>query len=220
MPTLAVLVSGQMRTLDRTVDSIKAALPGADFFVHAVQDQDSDKAFLLRPKALCIEPQHEMPERKEYSWQMGRGCHGVQGVLKQLWGMERCWRLFESYGEEYDWIVRCRADLMFLAPPEPLEKLGPAVYIPKFCNFFGYNDRFAFGPTTAMKRYFTRLRHLDEYIDARNIFHPESFLAWTLKDVLVRRTQAIFSTLRPNGVLTTPAYKAEWGDVIEERVCA
>jgi hypothetical protein len=212
---IAVLISGQMRTLDKTVTSIKECYPNADFFVHAVQDKDSDKAFLLRPKALCIEPQSEMSERKEYTWQLGRGCQGVQGVLKQLWGLDRCWQLYESSGVQYDWVVRCRADLKILKRSEDPHQLPPAVYIPKFCNFFGYNDRFAFGPHAAMKRYFTRRTLLDQYINEGNIFHPESFLAWTLKGLPVARTNVVFSTLRENGVLTQPVYKAEWADVID-----
>ena len=41
-------------------------------------------------------------ERVEYSWTMSRGCHGVQNVLKQLWGLDKVWNIYEKYGEKHD----------------------------------------------------------------------------------------------------------------------
>jgi hypothetical protein len=83
----AVLISGQMRTADQCAAGIRDIYPDATFVVHAVADDDAEKAFLFRPAVTVIEPQYEMPERREYSVQIGRGCHGVQRVLKQLWGL-------------------------------------------------------------------------------------------------------------------------------------
>jgi hypothetical protein len=205
-----VLVSGQMRTADRCADGIRAIYPDATFVVHAVADADAEKAFLFRPAVTVIEPQHEMPERREYSWQIGRGCHGVQRVIKQLWGLRRAWQVFEASGIEADCIVRCRPDLTFSVPPEPPE--NSAVYIPTFCNWFGLNDRFAFGGLTSMRMYMTRFDLLDEYIDQGGIFHPETFLAWVLRDAAVQRTRAVFSTLRPDGTLDEPIWSTGAGD--------
>jgi hypothetical protein len=205
-----VLISGQMRTADQCAAGIRELYPDATFVVHAVADEDAEKAFLFRPAVTVIEPQHEMPERREYSWQMGRGCHGVQRVLKQLWGLRRVWQVFEASGIEADVIVRCRSDLVFAVPPEP-----PAAgfWVPTFCNWWGLNDRFAFGDLQAMQRYFTRLDRLDEYIDAGGIFHPESFLAWAMQGVKVTRSRAVFSTLRADGSLDRPVWVFDAGDV-------
>lgn len=209
--TTAVLVCGQMRTADKCAAGIRELYPDATFIVHAVADEDADKAFLFRPAVTVIEPQHEMPERREYSWQIARGCHGVQRVLKQLWGLNRVWQAFEASGIEADVVVRCRPDLVFTVPPEA--PAGSGVHVPTFCNYWGFNDRFAYGDRETMRRYFTRLTKLDEYIDAGGFFHPETFLAWAMDGVQLHRTQAVFSTLRPDGTTDEPQWRLVWGDV-------
>jgi len=210
---VAVLVSGQMRTADKCAAVIRELYPDVPFVVHAVADDDADKAFLFKPAVTVIEPQHEMPERREYSVQIGRGCHGVQRVLKQLWGLRRVWHAFETSGIEADVIVRCRPDLVFSVPPEPPNRNG--IYVPRFCSWGGLNDRFAFGSLTAMRSYFTRLDWLDEYIDFGGIFHPETFLAATLRHGghAVHRTQAVFATLRPDGTRDEPVWIPQAGDL-------
>lgn len=208
-----VLISGQMRTADQCAAGIRELYPDASFVVHAVADDDADKAFLFKPAVTVIEPQHEMPERREYSWQMARGCHGVQRVLKQLWGLARVWQVFEASGIEADVVVRMRPDLAFSVSPEPpVAPPGGGIYVPRFCNWGGFNDRFAFGDLQTMRRYFTRLERLDEYIDARGMFHPETFLAWSLIGGTLFRTRAVFSTVRQDGTRDEPVWLPEFGD--------
>lgn len=208
----AVLVCGQMRTAARCAAGIRGIYPDAEFVVHAVADGDADAALAFRPRVTVIEPQHEMPERREYSWQMGRGCHGVQRVLKQLWGLRRVWGVFEASGVEADVVVRCRPDLVFSVRPEAPSVGG--LYVPKFANWLGLNDRFAYGDLTTMRTYFTRLDSLDEYVDAGGVFHPESFLMWAMRDTPVHRTDAVFATLRPDGSRDEPVWLPEYGDVV------
>ena len=205
-----VLISGQMRTADQCAAGIRELYPDVPFVVHAVADHDAEKAFAFKPAVTVIEPQFEIFERREYSWQMGRGCHGVQRVLKQLWGLARVWEVFETSGIEADTVVRMRADLVFTKPPE--RPTGVGVHVPKFANWWGLNDRFAFGDLHAMRAYFTRASRLDEYIDAGGIFHPETFLAWAMKGYAVHRTQAVFSTLRVDGSHDEPVWVFDAGD--------
>lgn len=206
-----VLISGQMRTAAQCAAGIRDIYPDVPFVVHAVADADADAAFLFRPAVTVIEPQHEMPERREYSTQIGRGCHGVQRVLKQLWGLRRVWQVFDASGIEADVIVRCRPDLTFSVPPEPFG--GSGWRVPTFCNWWGFNDRFAFGELTAMRKYFTRLDRLDEYIDAGGIFHPETFLGWAMQGERAESTQAVFATLRADGTRDEPTWFPQAGDV-------
>ena len=205
----AVLICGQMRTADQCAAGIRQLYPDATFVVHAVADDDADKAFLFRPAVTVIEPQHEMPERREYSWQIGRGCHGVQRVLKQLWGLARVWQVFEASGIDADIVVRCRPDLVFAVRPEHPQ---PGFWVPKFCNWWGLNDRFAFGSSETMRTYFTRLSRLDEYIDSGGMFHPETFVSWAMHGETVTRTKAIFGTLRPDGSIDHPLVNPAMGD--------
>lgn len=207
-----VLVSGQMRTADQCAAGIRAIYPDVPFVVHAVADEDADKAFAFRPVVTAIEPQREMPERREYSWQMGRGCHGVQGLLKQCWGLLRVWRAFEASGIEADVIVRMRPDLDFSVPPEPL-CLDDAIHVPTFANWWGINDRFGWGSRDVMRRYFTRLERIDEYVDAGGIFHHESFAAWSVAGVPIVRTRAVFASVRKDGTRDEPVWRFDAGDV-------
>lgn len=209
---VAVLVSGQMRTADRCAAGIRAIYPDATFVVHAVADQDADKAFAFRPAVAVIEPQHEMPERREYSWQMGRGCHGVQRTLKQLWGLRRAWQVLKASGIQADVVVRCRPDLVFMTPPE--QPTDDSFRVPTFASWHGLNDRFAYGGWKAMRRYFNRLDRLDEYIDAGGVFHPESFLAWAMGGFEVEPSRAVFATLRPDGTRDEPVWVPSAGDVM------
>ena len=207
-----MLISGQMRTADQCAAGIREIYPEATFVVHAVADDDADKAFLFKPAVTVIEPQHEMPERREYSWQMGRGCHGVQRVLKQLWGLRRVWHVFEASGVEADIVVRCRPDLVFSVLPEPPS--GGGVWIPTFANWWGLNDRFAFGDRDSMREYFTRLDRLDEWIDLHGMFHPETFLAYAMQGCAIRNSRAVFASLRSDGTRDEPVWRVDCGDML------
>jgi hypothetical protein len=209
----AVLISGEMRTAKQCAPSILAAFPGADFYIHAVDNENAHDAEVFNPVRVIYEPQHEMPERREYSWQMGRGCHGVQRVLKQLYGLSRVWELYERTGHKHDWIVRCRSDLVFTVAPEPEPERKPGVMIPRFCNYYGLNDRFAIMQREWAGQYFQRTLALGAYINLGGIFHPETFLAWALHSVSIQRTRAEFYTLRADGTRDEMQSKPEWGDV-------
>ena len=207
----AVLISGQMRSLEKTHEQLRSFYPEAFWVIHAAKDEDADKAFLLRPNVVVIEEQPYIEEKKEYAWQIGRGCHGIQSILRQLWAMSRVWEIYKKSGFEADCIVRLRPDLVFITPPE--NPMDDAIYIPKFCNYWGLNDRFAFGRTSWMETYFTRAKKLDEYIARGGIFHPESFLAYSLHLLPIKRTDAVFDTLRKEGSLDVAVSKEEWGDI-------
>lgn len=207
-----VIIAGQMRTAEHCAPGIREIFPDVSFVVHAPLDQNSDKAFLFRPAVTLIEPQPELPERAEYTLQVGRGCNGVQRNLRQLWGNKRAWRAFEMSGLEADVIVRCRPDLLFYVPPEtptPDEFL----HVPTFANFWGLNDRFAWGTPDTMRRYFNRIDVLNDYIDNGGIFHAESFLGWAMRDVPLKRTQAVHASLRGDGSRDEPIWSDHWGDV-------
>lgn len=208
---VVVLISGQMRTADKCAAGIRSIYHDATFLVHAAEDANSDKAFLFRPAVTVIERQPEMPERREYTWQSGRGNHGVQGQLRLLRCLKRTWQIFEASGIQADVIVRCRADLMFLVEPE--QPTANGFYVPAFANWWGLNDRFAWGPPDIMRRYFMRLDRLDEYIDQGGIFHSESFLAWAMKGIGVRRTCAVTASLREDGTRDEPVWLPECGDI-------
>lgn len=209
---VVVIICGQMRTAEHCAAGIRAIYPGVPFVVHAPLDENADKAFLFRPAVTLIEPQPELPERFRYTHQVGRGCNGVQRNLRQLWGNKRAWRAFEMSDLEADVVVRCRPDLQFIVEPE--EPTPDGFYVPTFANWWGLNDRFAWGPPEVMRQYFNRLDVLDDYIDQGGVFHAESFLAWAMRDVPVKRTRAVTASLRGDGTRDEPVWVQECGDVL------
>ena len=228
---IALCMSGQMRSLAQCASTIRRHLiepleaggkNRVDLFVHAAADEDADSALLLDPKILHVEAQPWFDEKK-YALRLGRGCVGIQSVLRQLWSIKKANELKRrhaaSRGFRYDYSFRLRPDTEFVQGP--LEAFGVepgkrGVFIPKFSNWYGLNDRFAWGSDVEMDLYSNRLDALDDYIAAGGVFHPESFLFWTLaiRRVPILRSSAAFFTLRKNGDRVLPDFHSEYRETI------
>lgn len=209
---VAVLISGQMRAAEVCAPGILAAFPGARVYVVTPNDGDAHKASLFRGISCITMNDLPMPERPEYERQRGRGCAGVQGVLRQLRDLRIAWERYAA-ADHADVVVRCRPDLQFTVPPEPVT-VDDALHVPTFANWFGLNDRLAWGSHDVMRRYCTRLDRLDEYIDQGGVFHAESFLAWAMQGVAVKRTRAVFASVRKNGTRDEPVWALHAGDMM------
>ncbi len=208
----AVLICGQMRAAERCVDSILKAFPNADFYIHCVNDEDAHKAELFHPVVNEAYQQQPIIELDSYHRQKGRGCHGVQQVLQQLFGLRQVWATYHASGAEHDWVVRCRPDLQFTTFPENETERQGQLMIPRFCNYWGYNDRFAMMRSEVAPRYFSRLDLLESYLGMGGIFHPETFLKWCMEETPMIRTEAVFRTIRKNGEIDEPLYFPRRGD--------
>lgn len=217
----AILVSGQMRTADVCSGNqylrVKRHCGDVGLYLHAADDEDAHKTKIYSALRVVVEKQPQMDE-KNYQEKMGLGCYGVQVVLRQLWAMQRVWRIMEASDIQFDWVVRLRPDCWFHNDLEDLAECDPAcLYVPTFHNFFGLNDRFAFGGYEVMKVYMNRLDNMDEYIAAGGIFHPESHLKWTMEraGIKVKRTQILFDLVRKTGEHVKPQWNHDcyYGDV-------
>ena len=62
------------------------------------------------------------------------------------------------------------------------------------------------------RRYFTRLKALDTFINSGCFFHPETFLKCSMADLAMVGTQAIFHIIRKDGSIEEPLYFPEHGD--------
>lgn len=228
----AILVSGQMRTLDLCHPSIERhiiyrpafqEMGGYQVYSATAQDEDAHKVSLFRKLLGETRPQPLMDE-KGYQEKVGLGCYGVQVVLRQLWALQRVWQLMDGDGFRPDWVVRLRPDCWFHNDMEDLKDCDPnCLYVPTFHNFFGLNDRFAFGGYEVMKVYMNRLDNMDEYIAAGGIFHPESHLKWTMEraGIKVKRTQILFDLVRKTGEHVKPQWNHDcfYGDITNFRGC-
>lgn len=222
----AVLISGQMRTADVCLPSIQKhvldRLGDYDVIAHIADDEDTWKLELFEPKKVSIQSQPELDE-KNYVHRSGRGVIGIQPVLRMFWSMEESNRLRREAeaesGVRYDWVVRLRPDTQFYSDVEELASCDPsAVYLPTFSNYYGYQDRFAFGGPAAMDAYHDKFSLLDTCMAENGIFHPESMLKWALDraGTPVKRTAILFDTLRKNGYLKRPVWSAKYGDIVPE----
>lgn len=219
--SVAVLISGQMRTADICIDSIARhifrQIGQHEIYVEAADDADAHKIHSFRVSLGQVRVQPLLPE-KNYQEKIGLGCYGVQVVLRQLWSLREAWKLMESDGLKPDWVIRLRPDCWFHSNIEDLSKCDPnAVYVPTFHNFFGLNDRFAFGGYDAMKVYCERLDTMDDYIAAGGVFHPESHLKWALSQggIPFLRTSVTFDLIRANGQRIKPQWNHDcyYGDI-------
>lgn len=213
MRSVAVLLSGKMRTLDQCANGLRRLVPPhSDIFVYAIQDDDAYKASILKPTALMVEPEPHLAERGKYFLTVPNGNHSVQSQLRQLYSKWRMWTFYESLGLRHDWIIRVRSDNIFLTPMEDIETCEHAVHIPPHSNWFGLNDQFAHGPFELMKTYYQRWLRIDEYVDHGGIFHTERFLKWALADVPVIRSKVWVAVLRPDGQIDPPYHSERWND--------
>lgn len=220
----AVLISGQVRTLDRCADSIRRhllePLGDYDIIAHVADDEDAGKLELLgRLTHVEKVQQPDLPEGN-YIHRTGRGVYGIQGVLRQLWSLDRSMELAMDWANEasaFTHAVRLRTDTFFLNTIEPPSTWQIGTHIPGFFNFYGLNDRFAFGDFWSMVAYHDRFAHLDEQMARGVIFQPETMLAEHLAHykVPVHRTAVVFDTIRADGTRVPPAWNAgaQYGDV-------
>ncbi|MDD2763130.1 MAG: hypothetical protein PHE83_04030 [Opitutaceae bacterium] len=220
----AVLISGQMRSLDVCITSIQKhvldRIGDYDVLAHVADDEDAWKVELLEPKQCLVVAQPTFDE-KNYIHRSGRGVIGIQPVLRMFWSMEESNKLRRAAeagrGAPYDWVIRLRPDTQFFSDIEDLAACDPsAVYLPTFCNYWGYQDRFAFGGVRAMDAYHDKCALVDTCMAAGGVFHPESILKWAIDHagVPVKRTEILFDTLRKNGSRIRPVWEERYGDVV------
>jgi len=229
---VAVLVSGQLRTLDVCIESIKAAVLDRvgkyDLFAHVNLDENIGKLQLLNAKKAVVTPQPLFDPKnyvvnnlniKDTFGPDTRPLHaGIQNTLCQLWRLSETNKLkLEAErirGKQYKWVIRLRPDLLFLSCIENISTLNPNyIYLPKVCNFFGYNDSFGFGGSKVMDVYYSRYLNLDIFPG----FHPETMLKYVIdkSNIEVKRTDVTYLIQRKDGLQVGLIREERFGDVLE-----
>lgn len=227
---VAVLVSGQLRTAEKCIESISnhvlRSIGKYDLFAAVALDENTSKLNLFNPKKAIVTQQPWLDEKKyiennlqirDVPFEAARPLiSGVQAVLRQHWFLKEVNKLKTeaeiARNKPYKWVIRLRPDTMFINGIEDLSILNPdCIYIPKFSNFFGYNDRFAFGGSAVMDIYNNRFDRIDECPE----FHPETILKYCLDTsyVTINRTSATFFTVRPHE-LVYPTVQEQFGDLL------
>lgn len=210
----AILISGHMRTFSRCLPTLAwhvfRLFPDADFYVSTVKDQDAHTVNLLRERypaaKIAVEVVDAQPELPipvppvVPDWTLGRMYghepYGIsvhpQAILRQLWQLERVWRLAEKDAGNYDTFIRCRPDLWFRSFTKPPSEgsphgngrpyISPSIaYTPWWGRFGAVNDRFAILGATAAEAYFTTFSRIPELLKAGCPLHPESLVKGSME---------------------------------------
>lgn len=231
--TIAVLISGQLRSAAACIESTRRhvleplqRLGHCDIFCHVGSDADPAPLSAYAPREVVVAD----PPDFDPTPYLRRGAEphptadDIRRLLVQFWRLEQSNRLKKraetALARRYDWVVRLRTDSLYFTDIEDLASLDSrAIYLPTFGNYWGYNDRFAYGGSEAMDRYHDKLgAPLDAALSAGARFHPESLLRAILDRaaIPVRRSGIIFDTLRKDGTRLTLTWAAEYGDILPD----
>lgn len=218
---VALLFSGLVRTLEQTWPVIQQTFAhySPDVYVYLNEpEREAAVRSLVHPTPLRLRVEADLKlDERDYASRIGPGVNDIQNDLRQMYGLQRVNALRKSWGVQYDWVVRLRSDLAITAPPEPLEALSPSViYVPRFSNWFGYNDRFAIGHPKLMDTYMDRYYGFPSYFELGGVFHMESYLAYWLRmyEIPVGRTRVVFDVLRTDGKRDAPCWGPAYGDIV------
>jgi len=195
---VAVLVSGQCRTLDICLPSIQrqilAHFPLADLWISVADGPDADQASLLTKSGLrvrllekIVQPTLDERDYRQRSaggnYLIGEGPEDrtiVQRILRQAWHLRRVYECAAASGENYDVYVRLRPDQWFLVGAQGLpEVTSKNAIVPWWGSFGGVNDRFAILGKQAAEAYCWWPR-LDQWLEEGCRFHPETLTKYAL----------------------------------------
>lgn len=102
----------------------------------------------------------------------------VESFVNMIWGIRTANQFKSNYevanGFKYDFVVRCRPDLLV---KNPIEFVSSDIWIPiGWDHNGGYNDTFAYGSSEGMDWYADLYNKVEQYADETNLIHPERML--------------------------------------------
>jgi len=221
---VAILFSGQFRTLEQTAPTWREILRGTDVYLHTTPPDDPQQgaAWLGVPRERCwtlSEPAVIPPAPP------GLVClrpeTKVPDCMAALWKLTRSFAMVPN-PERYDLLVRARYDHEVCVRPEPWTWFDPAkLTVPYWCNWFGVQDQFVVGGPAVMRRFYARMDDLPAYVRHRP-YHPEVFTADFLAQhgIPVARTNFLANRLRLNGERDGPCWATAFRDVPPHSILA
>jgi len=187
--TTAFCFSGELRSIDKTVDLIKNniidSFENPDVFIHLWEDDPNIHKLkyltdnmnvldiLIEPRISFDEKTFADKKREEVS---------IQGLLRQLYCLKRCNEQKKKQEERnnhvYDMVCRIRPDIYIEANTQidSIQYDLTKLYVPKHDSWFGYNDRLYFSSSSNMDILSNRIDYLDFYYTHGGLIHYETFL--------------------------------------------
>lgn len=200
----AVCFSGAPRSLQYTHENLKRTFDDAfgdyDVYAHVPQCDTAHQVVQYFPQSVVnIAPDRHIDESnvsKRHTFKTG-----AQAYLQQINGWKEANTMRKLSGVEYDFVVRCRMDILFTSSvPEVRHLHKNIMYIPDFHHYGGVNDRFCIAGTDI----------IDNYCDIIDLYHTasvqcahaETFLSQCLarQNTQVQFVNIRFDRMRQNGV--------------------
>lgn len=209
---IALCLSGHLRKYEQTFPTLHLYLLRrfeCDVFIHtwdrmgyASQYRQDPKLDLtshyalqveqmFKPKAMVIEDSSFIEELKRegdnYAPHLKNVPKHVGHMASMFYKIYAANELRKKYqresGVEYDWVIRCRPDLLFHQNIfMPSYKEPGEVYLSKSqCSPGWLNDQFAIAQPNEMDLYSAFFFNIPEYFRAGNEFYPEKFMDWSFK---------------------------------------
>lgn len=208
-PRADVIYSGHMRTFAGCAHSQRwHVLRHFDcaFYVSTVRDEQAETYKLLHdlfPGAPVhveiIDAQPDLPEPAEpVRFEPYERSVSVQAVLRQLWQLERGWKLREDAAGNAQIVIRMRPDIFFHSWRFYL----PSAYevaTPYFGRFGGFNDRFAIMGANVAPAYFQTYSAIADLMRAGCPLHPESLVKAACEGYVHTSLMTEFTTMRLDG---------------------
>jgi len=219
----AVLITGHMRTFPVCVHTLRWQVlrhyqraGELSFYVSTVRDEQADSWKLLEqlfPKSPVyidvVDKQPDIPEPHEpVRFEPYARSVPMQAVLRQLWQLNECWKLYRRSGETgHQVFIRTRPDLFFHDFTPPAAPSYDEAHTPWWGRFGGVNDRFAVLGAAAAEMYHTTFAEMQNLLFKGAPIHPESLVEAAMVESGCRVRQDLrvtFSTLRMNGEIRQP----------------
>ena len=224
---VALCISGHLRKFDQTFHSLRQNFlqsHKSDIFIHtwdklgfsckfktdSVLNNTNQKLTqiksLYNPKNFIIEPSDFIETLKQEGDQYAphlmyepKHVGHMASMFYKIYACNELRKKYELDNVSYDYVIRCRADLVFESPIILPPKSENTIWIPRFIsNTDWYTDQFAIGDSYSMDLYSSLYFDIPEYFEARLPFYPEKFMAWGLnkKNVTVNFIDTKFRILR------------------------
>ena len=216
---IAVCFSGQLRSIELTYKNINKFLNNnfEDYkiFAHIPENKKINQEFdqYFQDSLYIIEKDPNIRKTKLKNSQFKSVKNKFKSLRKakiahmqQLYGIFKCNELKKEYEAKnnlvFDWVLRCRSDLMFYDSNLDLSKMNNKyLYTPNFHNWSGINDRFIISSSENMDTFADLYNYiLQNEIDG---FNAESIFKNYLdaKSIELREVNTVrFNRVRADGV--------------------
>jgi len=204
---LAVCLSGHLRKFTQTYQSLFSNLLKGheyDIFIHTWDRMGYVSAYkgdstvdltsryvsqaenIYKPKKMIVEDstfvQELIKQGNEYAPHLRNEPKHVGHMASMFYKIWACNELRKMHqlqtGAQYDWVIRCRPDLLFHgATSLPADRTPGRVYIPKHLSGHGWlTDQFAIALPDDMDLYCSVYFQIPDYFRARKEFRPEMLM--------------------------------------------